>query len=216
MKSLNIAKVSIIILFILINSCKDNFNSERPLEPTLPLPNVTIDNNRYEKWSDTEPLWNSIRAWHYNPEMVQPLTDLGKALNRASLSNRIKLMLVIVTDSRNGCIYCLSNAICLSLEIGLSKKEILELQTDIKNSNFTDKEKALLTLAEQITLQPSTAHKSIGPAIDAGWSNDDVAQAIFIVSYYNMLNRISEAFALPPDKGHRFNPNFTLPMTDCE
>jgi hypothetical protein len=52
-------------------------------------------------------------------------------------------------------------------------------------------------------------------AVAAGWSNEEVAQAIFVVAAFNMLTRIADAFALPPDASHPFEPGAKLPMLRC-
>jgi alkylhydroperoxidase family enzyme len=105
--------------------------------------------------------------------------------------------------------------VCYLENEGLSGDQILQLQTDIAASDFSAKEKTLLLLAERMTVNPSSGHAQVGPALAAGWSEAEVAQAIFVAAYFNMLNRIAEAFALPPDVGHRFDPAPDFPFLHC-
>lgn len=190
-------------------------SEERPREPTLPLPDVTSETSHLpdlpQYWH-----WSSIRAWHYNPNIVQPLWDVWVALEEPPLTLRMKVMLAAVTDSRNRCPYCLSSAVCLLAAEGLSEDQILALQRDIAESTFSEKEKTLLTLAEEITVNPWAAHSRVGPALETGWSEDEVAQAIFVSAYFNMLNRIAESFAFPPDDDHPFRTSPRFPMTRCQ
>ncbi len=216
MKKIALIKLSTFGMVLFLLSCETHITEKRPLEPTLPLPDITIEMNRLEQWTGEKSLWNSVRAWHYNPEMVQPLWDVWEALAKPPLSLRMKLMVAAVTDSRNHCPYCLSSAVCMLIKEGLSEDQILGLQTDISKSDFTEKEKTLLLLAERITLDPSRAHLGVEPSLEAGWTKSEVAQAIFVASYFNMLNRIAEAFAFPPDEDHQFNSVPHFPVLRCE
>ncbi len=200
-----------IVLIMFFSACESEALEKRPLKPTLPLPQVTSETNQLPE----QPLWSSVRAWHYNPQMVRPLWDVWAAFEKPPLSMRMKVMLAAVADSRNHCPYCLSSAVCFLEKEGVSKERILALQTDIAGSDFSEKDKALLLLAERITIEPWSAHLLVGPALAAGWSEAEVAQAIFVTGYFNMLNRISEAFAFPPDEDHPFDPVPKFPILDC-
>jgi alkylhydroperoxidase family enzyme len=216
MKSITLTRLLLLGVLFISNSCKRGVTEQRPLEPTLLLPDVTLEVNRLEQWTGDKPLWNSVRAWHYNPEMVQPLWDVWEAFTKPPLSLRMKILIGAVVDSRNHCPYCLSSAVCFLIKEGVSEDIILGLQTDIAKSAFSEKEKALLLLAERITVNPSSAHVRVAPALEAGWTEAEVAQAVFVASYFNMLNRISEAFALPPDEDHPFDPAPVFPILTCE
>lgn len=200
-----------VILLIGLSACRLDAVAQRPLEPTLPLPDMTPEINQLPE----QPVWNSVRAWHYNLRMVRPLWDVWTAFEEPPLSMRMKVMVGAVTDSRNRCPYCLSSAVCWLEGEGLSEDQIVQLQTDIGGSEFSDKEKALLVLAERITINPPSASALVAPALAAGWSEAEVAQAIFVAAYFNMLNRIAEAFALPPDADHPFDPTSEFPFHSC-
>lgn len=100
-------------------------------------------------------------------------------------------------------------------EEGFSDEVIEELQGAIEESSFPEKDKALLLLAETLTVDPPAAAMATREAVRAGWSETEVAHAIFLVSYYNMLTRIVKAFDLPPDEGHPYDPAMVLPMMRC-
>lgn len=216
MNSIKLSKLFVLITLFISVLYGQEIVENRPLEPTITLPEITLKESQLKQWTGEKPMWNSVRAWHYNPDMVQPLWDVWEALAKPPLSLRTKVMVAAVTDSRNHCPYCLSSAVCFLLEEGLSEEDILALQLDIENSTFSEKDKTLLLLAEEITVNPSLAHIQVGKALEAGWTEAEVAQAIFVVSYFNMLNRISEAFAFPPDEDHSFDPAPTFPMLTCE
>jgi hypothetical protein len=71
----------------------------------IPLPDPTPEQRSISGWPDDRQLSNSVRAWHYNPYMVQPLSELGNAIDKCSLSLFTSRMLIAVVASRNHCIY---------------------------------------------------------------------------------------------------------------
>ncbi len=97
-------------------------------------------------------------------------------------------------------------------EIGVNNDIIAAIQIDLTSGTIPEKEKSLLYLAEQLTLHPSTATVAVQVALNAGWENVEIANAIFLVSYFNMVTRIADAFNLPPDDYHQFNPSDSLPI----
>jgi alkylhydroperoxidase family enzyme len=99
--------------------------------------------------------------------------------------------------------------------LGASDELILALQVDLAEADVSDKERALLLLAETLTLSPHEAGEEVVAALEAGWSHREAADAIFLVSYFNMKTRIANAFVLPPDEFHPFDPEAGVPMLHC-
>ena len=73
--------------------------------PALPLPDPLPDEIAVASWPEGRPLPNSVRAWHYNPTLVTPLLEVGRAVDDASLPLVTKRMLAAVVTSRNRCLY---------------------------------------------------------------------------------------------------------------
>ena len=100
-------------------------------------------------------------------------------------------------------------------DTGSTEERIAALQAELVPGSFTDKESALLRLAEDRTLDPAGAGEATRRAVAAGWEPDEIASAIFLVSYFNMVTRIADAFDLPPDESHPYDPEGALPMLRC-
>lgn len=98
----------------------------------------------------------------------------------------------------------------------MTPESIAALQGDLAEALFGDKEMALLRLAEQMTVDPGRSSAATRTAAEAGWSHEEIADAIFVVAYFNLKTRIVEAFALPPDSCHPFDPAVELPMLRCQ
>ena len=73
--------------------------------PSLALPDPATEEIAIPNWPEGAPLANSVRAWHYLPPMVQPLLELGQAIDDVILSRATSLLLAGVVASRNQCLY---------------------------------------------------------------------------------------------------------------
>jgi hypothetical protein len=75
------------------------------MQPALTLPDPSPDEVAMENWSGDGPLSNSVRAWHYNPSLVQPLLEVGGAVEDSVLTRVTRHMLTGVVAARNYCFY---------------------------------------------------------------------------------------------------------------
>jgi alkylhydroperoxidase family enzyme len=183
---------------------------------SLPLPDVTEKNNMLSEWRGGYPLPNSIRSWHYNPDLVRPMAEIGQAVQNETLEYELQMKIAAVVSSRNGCRYCLCSSAKSLNGDGLHDSLMIALQrSDLSGHPFDPKEKNALSLASILTTEPSLSGTSVRAALEAGWTNAEVAQIIFFVSYMNMMNRIAAAFNLPPDASHPYHPGGKLPMIRC-
>lgn len=98
----------------------------------------------------------------------------------------------------------------------MDRDNIAALQTDLSEYRAPTKESSLLLLADAVTVDPETSSRAVRDAVKAGWSHEQVARAVFFVSYFNMVTRIAASLALPPDELHQFSPNAELPMLHSE
>lgn len=99
---------------------------------------------------------------------------------------------------------------------GVDAATIAGLQGDLGSLPLAAEERALIELAERMTVDPPSAAAAVVRARELGWTDKQLADAIFLVSYFNMTTRIAEAFALPPDSRHPFEPGGALPMLRCQ
>ena len=104
-------------------------------------------------------------------------------------------------------------------ETGLDLEVIESIQVDIDSADILEKEKSLLRLSEVLTAQPSNAasiRETVQQARACGWDDVEIANAVFLVSYFNMVTRIAVGFNLPPDHYHSFSMSDTIPLLPIE
>ena len=99
-----------LMVFILVSYCFSDINAldvtqEHETQSTLPLLNPAPEEIAIPNWPGDRPLPNSIRAWHYNPDLVSPLLEIGQAVDNSILDIKMRRMLAAVVASRNKCLY---------------------------------------------------------------------------------------------------------------
>jgi hypothetical protein len=102
MKRLDLITGFILFLLVPASSALAQEDTERT---PIPLPDPTPEQRSISGWPEERRLSNSIRAWHYNPYMVEPLSEVGNAIDKSSLPLFMSRMLIAVVASRNHCIY---------------------------------------------------------------------------------------------------------------
>lgn len=68
---------------------------------------------------------------------------------------------------------------------------------DLSESQLDDKENCLLEFAEKLTRQPHEVRPGqIQRLRDAGWSDPQIAEGVYIIAMFAFFNRVANAFGL--------------------
>ena len=63
---------------------------------------------------------------------------------------------------------------------------------------MTAAERALLDYAEKVTnAAPRTTAEDVQKLRDAGWSEDQIAEAVYVTAMFAFFNRVADAFGVP-------------------
>jgi alkylhydroperoxidase family enzyme len=63
---------------------------------------------------------------------------------------------------------------------------------------LTAAERALLDYAEKVTnAAPRTTAEDVQKLRDAGWSEDQIAEAVYVTAMFAFFNRVADAFGVP-------------------
>lgn len=77
---------------------------------------------------------------------------------------------------------------------------------DVENAPLPDAEKALLRFVELVTRHAyRTTAEDVQKLRDAGWTDPQVAEAVYITAMFAFFNRVADAFGLQ-DPGYFWNP----------
>ena len=73
------------------------------------------------------------------------------------------------------------------------------LEGKLDEAGLAQAERALLDYAEIITRDAArSTHADVHKLRDAGWSEDQIAEAVYITAMFAFFNRVADAFGVPP------------------
>ena len=115
------------------------------------------------------------------------------------LSRRHKEMIATYISRQNACPYCADSHDALLAMQGGSPEMICALQNgDLNPQLFTSAELALLEFARKVNANSSAVTRAdVESAVQAGWTEAQVAEAVHIVGLFAAFNRIANGFGLP-------------------
>jgi alkylhydroperoxidase family enzyme len=72
------------------------------------------------------------------------------------------------------------------------------LEGKLDEAGLTPAERALMTYVELITsAAPRSTHADVQKVRDAGWTEDQIAEAVYITALFAFFNRVADAFGVP-------------------
>ena len=71
------------------------------------------------------------------------------------------------------------------------------MKGDLSTASFSAKQRALLEFTEVLTRTPQLMSDGHAKRLrDAGWSDPQIAEAVYIISLFAFFNRVANAFGL--------------------
>jgi len=71
----------------------------------------------------------------------------------------------------------------------------------LDEAGLTAAERALLEYVELIThAAPRSTTHDVQKLRDHGWSEDQIAEAVYIIAMFAFFNRVADAFGIPPQE----------------
>jgi len=72
------------------------------------------------------------------------------------------------------------------------------LEGKLDDAGLTTAERALLDYVELVTQAASrTTHEDVQKLRDAGWSENQIAEAVYVTAMFAFFNRVADAFGVP-------------------
>ncbi len=137
---------------------------------------------------------NRIDIRKVRPEMHKATLELSESLSQSSLSPIQRYLIMIRTSQINSCAFCIDFHTREALSIGESQKRIFLLSAWKETSAFTEEEKALLALTEEVALihQNGVSEQTYSKA-EQYFSPEAIADIIMETVSMSGLNRIAVA-----------------------
>jgi uncharacterized peroxidase-related enzyme len=141
-----------------------------------------------------------------NSAFLRGMMEIAENLlfTESLLERRYKEMIATYISRLNNCSYCADSHAALLEMQGATPEMICALQrSDLHAQVFTCAELALLRFAEKVNANSSTVTRAdVEAAMQAGWTEAQVAEAVHIAALYAAFNRIANGFGLPSPYPH--------------
>lgn len=153
-----------------------------------------------ERFSRTD-LPGIVLCFATNPALLKGMLEIAESLlfGESLLDRRHKEMIATYVSRQNACPYCADSHGALLEMQGGSRDLICALQDgDLKPLWFTSAELALLKFAGKVNANSSTVTRAdVDAAMQAGWTEMQVAETVHIAALFAAFNRIANGFGLP-------------------
>jgi AhpD family alkylhydroperoxidase len=133
-----------------------------------------------------------INIQQLQPEAYKGMYVLGEYLQTTQLTNSHKNLLKIRASQINGCAFCINMHTKEARATGESEQRIYLLNAWRETSLYTEEERALLALTEEVTLihQKGVTNETYQQA-EKLFGKEYLAQLIMAIVTYNAWNRIA-------------------------
>lgn len=143
-----------------------------------------------------------------NQNRFMPLLSFAQNILREEsfLSSKDRESIAAFTSNLNNCKYCTGSHRLFALSVGSNEEEL----NKILSEDYSDLKLApILDYVKKLTLTPSElTTKDVDLVISAGYSEDELKDAIVVCAAFNMFNRIVE--------GHGVEENSDTWQTSAE
>lgn len=126
------------------------------------------------------------------PDAYKAMFGLEKYLNSTGLDKTLRNLINIRASQINGCAYCIETHSSEALKDGEHQKRIFSLSAWWESPLFTEKEKTLLAITDEVTLLADQGlREETFKAAGEFFTDNEIAQLIIQIGTVNIWNRIA-------------------------
>ena len=111
---------------------------------------------------------------------------------------KTKELLILKATHRNDCQYCVVQHERLSSQLGIDESKIADIEGDKYKSSdrFTDGEKALLELTDQIWHDANRLSRDLWRRLHEHYSEAQIVEAVFVITMYIQVSKFGDALGV--------------------
>lgn len=147
-----------------------------------------------------ELLLNIFKVFGHVPEYGKTWTSVIMAILKdgPELDWKTKELLILKATHRNDCQYCVIQHERLSSRLGIDDEKIADIENDkYKTSSlFSDGEKALLELTDQIWADANRLSKDLWRRLHAHYTEPQIVEAVFVITMYIQVSKFGDALGV--------------------
>jgi len=141
-----------------------------------------------------------LKCFATHPPLLKHMIDLSEQLifTDGSLGRKRKEMIATLISAQNLCPYCAdSHGYFLRVHGGSSRALAAIQASDLRSPELSIAEQALLKFAHKVNFN---SHEIVRADVDlllhAGWSEQQIAEAVHVAALFSTFNRVANAFGL--------------------
>lgn len=139
-----------------------------------------------------------VNIQHAQPEAYKALYNLAGILSKSTVSPILKHLIKVRASQINSCAFCINMHTKEALKIGETQQRLFLLSAWKETNLFTDEEKAVLALTDEVTLihhngVSDDTYKKAGKF----FSPETIAEIIMLIVLMNVWNRIAVSSHMP-------------------
>ena len=147
-----------------------------------------------------EMLLNIFKVFGHVPEYGKTWTAVIMAILKdgPELDWTTKELLILKATHRNDCQYCVIQHERLSARLGIDESKIADIEGDnYKTSDkFTDGEKALLELTDQIWADANRLSRDLWSRLHQHYTEPQITEAVFVITMYIQVSKFGDALGV--------------------
>lgn len=144
---------------------------------------------------------NLFRTYAHHPPLLKANWHKVKAvMMEGALSPKVKQTIAVLVSQDNGCAYCVAAHTAALSAIGLTQEEIAALTEDLEQSDFSGKEKALISFTRKANLTPLRIDETEFAALRrTGASDAEIAEALGVMELFTAFNKFLDSLQVDID-----------------
>jgi AhpD family alkylhydroperoxidase len=132
------------------------------------------------------------------PQVWKAMYGLSAAINKSTLSPILKHLIMVRTSQMNSCAFCINMHTKEALQIGETQQRLFLLSAWKETTLFTDEEKAMLAITEEVTLiHQNGVSDSTYQQAEKFFNAEMIGEIIMATVLMNAWNRIAVSTHLP-------------------
>ena len=144
---------------------------------------------------------NLFKTYSHFPPLLKANWDKVKALMmQGKLSRKTKEAIAVLVSKYNSCAYCVAAHTAALKSIGVTEEEIEIIENNIEESEFAEKERALITFARKANKDPNKiTDQEFALLKQAGADEAEIVEAIGVMELFTAFNKFLDSLNVDID-----------------
>ena len=141
---------------------------------------------------------NFAKVMAHRPDALKAFFRFyATAVDQGTIEPSYKQLAYLKASLANRCQYCIQEHTALAKRTGVNERQINEVDSYQFSSAFSEKEKATLAYAEQVTRDARGVRESDHEKLRKYYTEDEIVELTLVICIANCGNRFSDALHIP-------------------